>query len=335
MNKNLHPVQEIFEHQSRPEESEVILIPLPFDATASYGTGSSKGPEHIRKASSQLDFYDVEMGMPVERGIALLAENPEIPELNRKATEAVQMARQYPAESQVHQKACQRADAAATELRNWLFNETTHWLQEGKIPGIIGGDHSTPLGAIEACAAHYPDMGVLHIDAHADLRIAYEGFEHSHASIMHNVLGRTAIKTLVQVGVRDLSQEEKSEIESNTTITTFFDNRMARSMARGTNWGNIAYDIVAALPETIYISMDIDGLDPTLCPGTGTPVPGGLSFHQFEHLLRVLREEKRRVIGFDLVEVTPSRDGSEWDGNVGARVLYRLAATAMANANQR
>ena len=194
---------------------------------------------------------------------------------------------------------------------------------------ILGGDHSVPFGAMRAYAERYPGLGILHLDAHADLRDAYEGFTWSHASIFHNVVTKLPnVSRLVQVGVRDLGQAESRMIErSKGRIVTFFDPDLAALKEVGTPFARIADDIVAQLPNDVYLSWDIDGLDPTLCPGTGTPVPGGLSWNEAIGLLRALQRSGKRIVGLDLCEVSPGE--TEWDANVGARLLYKMIGFAL------
>jgi agmatinase len=217
-------------------------------------------------------------------------------------------------------------DALGERLNAWVHEQTSRLLDAGKLPGVVGGDHSAPLGAIRAVAERHPGCGILHFDAHADLRRAYEGLRWSHASIMYNVLSELpGVARLVQVGVRDYSDEEDAFIRDNRDrVTTFFDPDLRRSLFDGESWSRIALRIVASLPREVYVSFDIDGLDPALCPHTGTPVLGGLSFPEATALLRHVVESGRRIVGFDLSEVAPDPAGGEWDGNVGARVLYKL-----------
>jgi agmatinase len=210
-----------------------------------------------------------------------------------------------------------------------VYEETRALLVAGKMPVIIGGDHSVPFGAILAYAETHPNLGILHLDAHADLREAYEGFTWSHASIFHNVITRVGgVDRLVQVGVRDLSNAESAMIDnSQGRIVTFFDSDLAARKEEGATWAEIADEIVAALPRDVYLSWDIDGLDPTLCPSTGTPVPGGLSWNEAIGLLRALRRGGKRIVGLDLCEVSPGE--TEWDANVGARLLYKMIGFAL------
>ena len=203
-----------------------------------------------------------------------------------------------------------------------------HWLDKGKLVVALGGDHSSAFGLQSAVAERNEGLGVLQVDAHADLRGGYEGFRWSHASAMRNLLDRCpSVERLVQVGIRDFSDGEMQVIrESGGRIRTFFDADLKQRLDEGEPWAPIARSIVSHLPRRIHVSFDVDGLDPSLCPGTGTPVPGGLSFDQAMGLLRAIVESGRRVEGIDLVEVSigpEGRDG-EWDANVGARLLYKL-----------
>ncbi len=164
---------------------------------------------------------------------------------------------------------------------------------------------------------------MLHVDAHADLRVKYQGFERSHASIMNNVMNATwKPEKLVQVAIRDFSQEEFAMIRERKDISTFFDLYLKRDLFEGKSWSEICAKIVEVLPSHVYVSFDIDGLSPEYCPHTGTPVPGGLTFDQANYLLSAVVHSGRRIVGFDLNEVAPGED--EWDGNVGARLLYKM-----------
>lgn len=305
--------------------SHVVLIPVPFEATTSYGGGASKGPAAIFDASKQVDLYDRIAGRPYERGIHMPEAPMGIPRLNRLAKDAAQLviAHRYDLSGTKLQKVLDTVNEAGAEVNAIVCNTTRTFIDEKKIVGIVGGDHSVSFGAIKAHAEVYGPIGVLQIDAHADLRKAYEGFTWSHASVMYNVMDLIPGVKLVQVGVRDYCEEEAALIESNPNINTFFDEKLQQAFDEGRSWGSVCKDIVGALPEKVYVSFDIDGLDPSLCPHTGTPVPGGLSFRHAVSLLKAVAA-RRRIVGFDLVEVAPGEGNDEWDANVGARILYKL-----------
>jgi agmatinase len=313
------------------QESRVILIPVPFDATTSYRAGASLGPRAIFNASRQVDLFDSDLGKPYDEGIAMLEESRDIVALNQNAREKAEMVLAVGGDvgnDRELQNALAVVNDASAAMNSYVKRETTRWLDAGRIVGVIGGDHSVPLGSIRAHASRYPDLGVLQFDAHADLRVAYEGFTYSHASIMHNVLVEVpSLKRLVQVGVRDLCEQEYWAIQkSNGRIVTHYDSALKRARREGETWSSIAERIVSDLPYDVFVSFDIDGLDPTLCPHTGTPVPGGLTFDDALSIIEAVVTSGRRIVGFDINEVAPhpTDEADEWDGNVGARLLYKL-----------
>lgn len=309
-----------------PEESKVVLVPVPFEATTSYGGGTANGPELILECSKQVDLFDLDTGKPYEPGIAMLPLPGDVQEWNAAAKKfAAPIIESGGVDAPP--EALAKVNALSEQMNAWVYETTKHWLGQGKIVGVVGGDHSVPFGAIKAYAEKYPGLGVLHLDAHADLRDAYEGFTWSHASIMFNVMERLPhVKRLVQVGIRDFGEAEHEYIlASNGRIHTFFDSRLARARLDGMPWREQVDAIVQELPQHVYLSWDIDGLEPTLCPHTGTPVPGGLTFMQAVSLLEGIVRAGKQIVGFDLNEVSDGESGEgEWDGNVGARLLYKM-----------
>jgi agmatinase len=197
---------------------------------------------------------------------------------------------------------------------------------KGKYVALLGGDHSTPLGLMMAAGEHYGDFGILQIDAHADLRDAFEGFTYSHASVMFNALKEIPqLKKLVQVGVRDFCDEEYDIITTHPRVKTFFDQEIKDRMYEGDTWKAVCNDIIEQLPQQVYISFDIDGLDPKLCKNTGTPVQGGFETEQIQYLFKKLVDSGRRIIAFDLNEVGCGEDSQDSiDASIGARILYRM-----------
>lgn len=299
------------------KESALILVPVPWEVTTSYGGGTSRAPAAILKASHQVDLFDLDVQNPYEPGIHMVKEPKQIKNLGVK--------------SKRNHKNKKAVNAASALLNDWVYKTTATHLDLGKTVGIVGGDHSTPFGAMVAYGEKYKNYGVLHFDAHHDLRKAYEGFEHSHASIMRNVCDHIpSVKKLVQVGIRDFCEEESDFAQANKNkIKTYYDRDLKQALYSGKTWATVANEIVGHLPEHVFISFDIDGLDPKLCPHTGTPVPGGLEFDQAVEIIRELIRQKKTIIGFDLNEVAPGKD--EWDANVGARMLYKLCALTFAS----
>lgn len=326
------PGSGIFGLNWSPEEAKVVILPVPFEATTSYGGGTSSGPAAVLEASHQVDLYDRDTGRPYEQGISMLGIDPEVLEWSREAEKLaaplIETAGQIAPGSE-EATGLARVNEIGSLLNEKVYRETVNWLERDKLVAVLGGDHSVPYGAMKACAEAFEGLGVLHLDAHADLRDAYEGFEWSHASIFHNVATRLdRIEKIVQVGLRDVGQSEASMIEdSKGRIVGWYDSDMSDQKQQGRGWTSIADEIVEDLPQNVYLSWDIDGLDPTLCPGTGTPVPGGLSWHEAIGLLKAVVRSGRRIVGLDLCEVSPGE--GEWDANVGARLLYKMIGFAL------
>lgn len=309
------------------KEADVIVLPVPWEVTVSYSAGTARAPKAILEASKQVDLFDADVADAWKRGIFMKkidgAVSKQSKSLRKKAEKYLEKFENSEGESESAKKILSEINAAGKSLKNFVKQKMLAMMKENKLPALLGGDHSTPLGFMEALAKKYSGFGILQVDAHCDLRNAYEGFEFSHASIMFNALKISAVKKLVQVGIRDFCEEEINVINSsNGRVKTFFDAGMKRQMMEGETWKSICANIINELPNEVYISFDIDGLDPKLCPHTGTPVPGGLEFEQAVYLLKSVVDSGRKIIGFDLNEVSPGED--EWDANVGARLLYKM-----------
>ncbi len=314
------------------EEAALVLLPVPWEVTTSYGGGTSKGPAAILAASGQVDLFDGDVIKPYEPGLFMKPESKEVRAWNKTGKAAAQKV--IKAGGRVEgrkdlQKALRTANDLGGKLNEWVRRETKALLDAGKIVGVVGGDHSVPYGAFQAVAEKEGSFGLLHFDAHSDTRVAYEGFTWSHASIMYNAMENIPrISRIVQVGIRDFCEQEYEFIHAlGSRARVFFDRDLAARRFAGTAWTRTAAEIVDALPQKVWITFDIDGLDPKLCPNTGTPVPGGLELAEVNHLLGLLARSGKTIVGFDLVEVSPAPGGrDEWDANVGMRLLYKLAA---------
>ena len=307
--------------------AEVVIIPVPWDVTVSYGAGTAYAPQTLLEASSQLDLEIRDIDDAWKIGYALTPVDQEVLKTSidlRKEVESY-IEKLESGEITEDKSFTSVVNQNSENLNNWVSYQTDFFLKKGKVVGLLGGDHSIPLGFLKALAARFPDFGILQIDAHADLREAYEGFDNSHASIMFNALELPQVSKLVQVGVRDYCPEERQRInESADRIVTFFDQDIKESQFAGESWDEICDKIVSNLPSSVYVSFDIDGLNPKLCPSTGTPVPGGFELEETLYLVKKIVSSGRRIIGFDLSELGLGPD--EWDANVGARLLYRLSA---------
>lgn len=318
-------------------EALVVLLPVPWEATTSYGGGASDGPEAILEASKQVDLYDLDVEKPYEAGIHMLAEPEAIVAANAKAKAlAARVIEAGGAGGDAElERAVAEVNRMSREVDAWVEGETKRLLAAGKVVGVVGGDHAVPLGAFRAIAAKHPGVGILHLDAHSDTRKAYEGFEGSHASIMYNALETVpGIGKLVQVGIRDVCEEEVLYCRAKgARVRMVTDREVAMRKQEGESFAAIARAIAKELPSEVWISFDIDGLDPRFCPSTGTPVPGGLDVQEVATLFREVVRAGKTIVGFDLNEVAPnpSDPEDEWDGNVGARMLYKLVGFTLAS----
>jgi agmatinase len=310
-------------------DADTVLLPVPWDVTVSYADGTATAGQNILEASTQLDLYDPDVPEAWKMGIYM--RHLDLIWLNR-SKELRPLAEQYIdfleeggnlTEDPQMKAILDEINNACLDLKSWVYQETKSQLQKGKRVGIVGGEHSVPLGYLEALAEHHSNFGILQIDAHQDLRDAYEGFTYSHASIFFNVLKIKQVERLVQVGIRDFCEAEMDIVHaSNSRVQVWTDQRIREAAFEGSSFQQTCERIIADLPQQVYISFDIDGLEPGLCPNTGTPVPGGLTFNEAVYLLKSVVKSGRQIIGFDLCEVGGL--DNEWDGNVGARVLYKL-----------
>lgn len=325
----------IFGFPVTKEEANIVITPIPWDATASYGKGTSNGPKAILEASTQLDFYHPKLTEAWNTKVFMSPISNEWKKINDdlclRGIEYIDFLENGGKieNSSVFRELITDMHDAQSALKSNLKEKCSILLKEGKIPAVLGGEHSTPLGLIEAIDELNVPFGILQIDAHADLRNSYEGFLQSHASIMYNVLTNCKnLSKLVQVGIRDVAQSEIDLIEnSKGKVSTYFDWQIKESLYNGQTWNEITNNIINELPDNVYISFDIDGLKPNLCPNTGTPVAGGFELEEINYLIFKIVESGRKIIAFDLNEVAPGKE-DDWDANVGARALWNLVCAA-------
>ncbi|MEO7264565.1 MAG: agmatinase family protein [Ferruginibacter sp.] len=336
-NSIANPNNNIFGLPFSEEDARLVIMPIPWEVTVSYNAGTARAPDHMCKASLQVDLFDPEIKDAWRQGFYMRTPNKKILTKSDYLRKEAELYLNYISQGEVvadnkfMTKTLKEINAGSLFLNNWVYEQTKQLLDDGKLVGLLGGDHSTPLGFFKAIAEKHESFGILQIDAHMDLRKAYEGFDYSHASIMYNALEQIPnLEKLVQVGIRDYCEEETDYLEkTNGRVVAFLDQEMKERQYEGDTWKKIVDEIIGKLPQNVFISFDIDGLDPKLCPHTGTPVQGGLDTAQVFYLFKHLLKSGRRIIGFDLNEVGVSHD--EWDENVGARVLYKLCSLLIAS----
>ena len=315
------------------EEAQIIIIPVEWELTTSYNRGTVDGPAAVMEASLQVDLCHHDYPDLWKKGIWMDEFPKELRALHDTlapiSEEIIEALYEGTIDEDPKKFNGMYADIElATEKKNaWLRDRIAYWKNQGKVVGLLGGDHSCPLAYHQYLHEQGVEYGILHADAHCDLRDAFEGFKYSHASIFFNTLKFDNVKKLVQVGIRDYCHQEKElALQQFDRIKIFFDRDNRRRMFEGTRWKDIVEEMIEELPQKVYLSIDIDALDPKLCPNTGTPVPGGMEYEELMYLLNKIRESGREIIGFDLCEVSPG--DNDWDGNVGARVLFHLCGVA-------
>jgi agmatinase len=325
-----NPNNNVFGLPFTEEEARLVILPVPWEVTVSFGSGTARAAEQIMKASLQVDLFDPEVPEGWREGFYLKETDRKLLLKSDYLRKEAELYIDYISKGDLVEnnqfmcKTLKEVNEGSLYMNNWVYQQTKSLLEQDKLVALLGGDHSTPLGFFKALAEKHGSFGILQIDAHCDLRDAYEGFNYSHASIMYNTLNEVPeVEKLVQVGIRDYSQGEYEYVQANTDrIRTYFDKDIRFRQFEGETWKQICTDIVSQLPDKIYISFDVDGLDPKLCPNTGTPVQGGFETGQVYYLFNKLMESGKHLIGFDLVEVSTSDTG--WDANVGARILFKL-----------
>jgi agmatinase len=267
------------------DSSRIVVLPVPYEHTVSYGGGTGRGPKAILDASRYVEFFDEELGVELckSAGIATL------PFLALgKSTDGKAMAKIY---------------GAVKKL-----------IADGKVVAVLGGEHTISQAPIKAHLENYPDLSVIHFDAHADLRDTYEGSKFSHACVMARVCEFLDPARVVQVGIRALSPEEADFIRRSGMTTLY-----AHQIRATENW---IPSVLPKLSKHVYVTFDVDAFDPPIMPSTGTPEPNGLFWPETMKLLRLIGEQKR-IVGFDVVELAPKR-GVPHPDYTTAKFTYKL-----------
>lgn len=315
----------------KEDDAALIIIPVPWEVTVSFKSGTARAPEHLLKASLQVDLFDGQYQNSWKKGIfmkevdkKILLKNDFLRKENELYLNFINSGEKVET-NRFMSKTLKEVNEGCSMMNQWVYDQCKSALEKGKMVGLLGGDHSTAYGYIKALAEQHQDFGILQVDAHCDLRQSFEGLVHSHGSVMYNVLSDfRQVSKLIQLGVRDYCESEWNYIcSSNYRVTTYLEKELKERMYDGQTWQHISEEIISQLPDHVYISYDIDGLDPKLCPHTGTPVPGGFEMEQLSYLFKKILASGRKIIGFDICELGTSTDG--WDENVGARVLFKMS----------
>jgi agmatinase len=332
-----NPNNNIFGLPFTQEDARLIILPVPWEVTVSFGSGTARSAEQIMMASLQVDLFDPSYPDSWKEGFFMIEPDSKLLLKSDYLRKEAELFIDYISKGEIVDdnqfmcRAMKEVNEGGHFLNNWVYQKSKAILDSGKLLCLLGGDHSTPLGYMKAISEKYGEFGILQIDAHCDLRDSYEGFTYSHASIMYNVLKEVPqMQKLVQVGIRDYSFGEHQFIQENSNrIRTYFDQEIRVRQYEGETFKQIVDEVIDQLPDKVYISFDIDGLDPKLCPNTGTPVQGGFETEQVFYLFDKMVKAGKQIIGFDLSEVSTSENA--WDANVGARVLFKLCNLMVAS----
>ena len=325
-----NPNNNIFGLPTREDDARLIILPVPWEVTSSFGTTTARAPNTILRESHKIELLDSDFGDAWRQGFYMREADKKVLLKSDYLRKEAELYISYVADGEsldankFMAKTLREVNEGSVFLNEWVYKQTILLLNKNKLVGLLGGEHSIVLGFLKAIAEKEGDFGILQIDAHCDLRKSYIDFKYSHASIMHNVMEEIAeVKKLVQVGIRDYCEEEQAYISSNRDrIIAFPAMQVKDRVFEGETWKSITDEIISFLPAKVYISFDVDGLDEKLCPNTAAPVQGGFEIAEVFYLLKKIVQSGRRVVGFDLSEIGMSRNC--WDENVGARILFKL-----------
>lgn len=304
---------------------KITFLGVPFGVTVSYGAGTEGGPANVLEASYQLDVCIPHIKKPWTNNVSWKMINCGNNDDIKKSRDAAKRVIEKLEHSE--KPSIQDIETVNTASKTMLVNleaEVANVLQNKSFPVIIGGEHAISLAAFKAIGKHNPkDFGILQIDAHMDLRDAYEGFKYSHASVMYNALKIPNLIQLTQVGIRDWCPAEQQIAEEENRISVFYDNDIQTQKMEGHSFQSIVKSIINTLPDRVWISLDIDGLEPQYCQNTGTPVAGGLTFNEAIYLCKAIRLAGKQVLGLGILEV--AGQPHEYEGSVAARLAYTIA----------
>ena len=264
------------------DAARFVVLPVPYEGTVTYQKGTARAPHAVIDASRNMELYDEGLGF-------------ETCELGIHTLEPIE--------------AADEPEDVAGEVRRVV----TQLLADKKVVAMIGGEHSITFGAVGAAKESFDDLSVVQLDAHADLRDAYDGSRYSHACVMRRCL---EVAPVTQVGIRSLSKAEAELLKTEPNVTTYFAHEI-----REAGLARMHEEILSTLTDHVYLTIDVDAFDPAAVPGTGTPEPGGLSWEEVTGFIRVLAGEKE-IVAFDVVEVTPMA-GSVVSEFLAAKLIYR------------
>ena len=262
-------------------KAKFVVLPVPYDLTATYVPGARNGPKAVIEASNHMELYDEELGKETYRVGIDTGETLDV------------------------------ADKSPEDMLNMVSKAVSSEIESQKYQVVMGGEHSISLGVVRELVKKYPNLSVLQLDAHADLRDSYDGTPYNHACVGRRI---SELCPLVQVGVRSISKEEV-DFKKSSKVVTISDHEVKQ----GQRWPEKVLD---NLTDDVYLTFDLDVLDPAIMPAVGTPEPGGLNWHETIRFLRMI-SQKKRIVSFDMVELTP-QPGNVAPDFLAAKLMYRI-----------
>lgn len=261
---------------SRYGTAKIVILPVPFDNTSSWMKGSEKGPRAIINASKNMELYDIETG------------------------------------SEVYRNGIYTAGAVSARTSKTMIDKVRSsvekCMQDEKFIVVLGGEHTVSLGSIMACHNAYKNLSILHLDAHSDMRDAYEGNRYSHACVMARV--KDFNDHIISVGIRSMDSSELKNVKKRNVF-------YASEIQKSKDW---IQKVCAKLSRNVYVTIDLDVFDSSIMPSTGTPEPGGLGWYDVTDLLECVSSSKN-VVGFDVVELCPSKNPAP--DFLAAKLIYK------------
>lgn len=323
-----------FREPTSPEEASLVLVSAPWGVTSGNGEGSAYAPDAIIDSSASIGLFDAVSGVSLGRAVATAEIDYDIQEssqqLGSDAGKVIAHIEDGGTPSgEYFTRKISRVNEGFRQMHESIYGQVSRWAGKGKIVGTVGGDHSVSVGAVRAVAESCGGLGVLFIDAHCDLRGNDRVFEHSHMTVARDILdGVPSVEHMVQVGVRDSAEDEVDAARSDSRVSLFLAETLAAGLFEGRCWADLCREIIAPLPQKVYISIDADALAIECFPHTKRPVAGGLSFNETTYLINAVAESGREIVGFDLTEVVPTLETTT-DAVVGARLLYKLCCASL------
>ena len=324
-----------FRDTTPPDKAQVVIVSAPWDVTSAGGDGSAYAPDAIIDSSAHLGLFDAASGISLDGKVATATINYDIQENSQRlGVDAGKVISHIEdgglIAGEYFTRKVARVDEGFVRMHDSIYSQTGHWLEAGKSVGVVGGDHTVGFGAVRAVAEHEGEIGVLYIDAYCDMRLAGESiFNYSHLSAARNIMEEIpAVVRMVQVGVRDTGSEEYERVKADKRMSLFLMDYLAAARFGGRSWSDICDEVVAQLPQKVYISIDASVLALDCCPHSKRPVAGGLSFNETIFLINAVVASGRAIVGFDLTGIVP-KFGNNTDAVTGARLLAKLCCATI------